>query len=436
MRSALVPTDHLRPRFHVRPPTGYVNDPNGPIFLNGRWHLYFQYVYDTPRTGPVVWGHATSTDLAHWQLHRPAISPDPTALDRDGCWSGNAVVADGVVHAFYSGSRRGHPYQTVVTASSVDGGMSFGPPVQAVPDPDPDEKIVEYRDPFVWRENGRWLMVVGAGLPGKASARLYESADLSEWRYTGSLVEAARGSTEIDAGDMWECPQLVSVGDRDALFVGTYDLTGTPTNEVLAITGTREGLAQGDFRVSRYDMGRNFYAASGMRDGAILWGWATEGRSQDWSNEDDWSGMITLPRRIAIADDGRVTSTPVESLQSLRSGELPAAELPPQFEAEITVSDNARIVLHCGDEHFDITVVDGTVSVDRDNASADSRAQGGTYSFDDPDVRTLRWFVDGSISELFTDTGYCSTVRFYPTTPPPWRLEISGAEARIWALNG
>jgi beta-fructofuranosidase len=205
---------------------------------------------------------------------------------------------------------------------------------------------------------------------------------------------------------------------------------------VLAITGTREELMHGGFRVSRYDMGRNFYAASGMRDGAILWGWATESRSREWANEDDWSGMITLPSRIAIADDGRVTSTPVESLESLRSAELPATELPAQFEAEITLSDNARIVLHCGDEHFDIRIADGRVTVDRDNASTDSRAQGGTFSFDDPDVRTLRWFVDGSISELFTDTGYCSTVRFYPTTPPPWRLEISGAEARIWALNG
>lgn len=431
-----MPIEHLRPRYHVRPPTGYVNDPNGPVFLDGRWHLYFQYVYDTPRTGPVVWGHASSADLAHWQLHRPAISPDPTALDRDGCWSGNAVVADGVVHAFYSGFRRGHPYQTVVTASSVDGGRSFGPPVQAIPDPDPAEQIVEFRDPFVWQEDERWLMVVGAGLPGRASARLYESGDLREWRYSGSLAEAERGSTEIDAGDMWECPQVVSVDGRDALLVGTYDLTGQPTNEVLAITGTRAELSKGDFRVSRFDMGRNFYAASGMRDGAIVWGWATEGRSQDWANEDDWSGMITLPRQVAIADDGRLTSAPVDGLQTLRGAELSTAELPAQFEAQLTVSDNARIVLHCGDEHFDIAVADGRVNVDREHASSDSRAHGGTYSFDDPDVRTLRWFVDGSISELFTDTGYCSTVRFYPTTPPPWRLEISGAEAQIWALNG
>lgn len=436
MRSVPVPIDHLRPRYHVRPPTGYVNDPNGPVFLDGQWHLYFQYVYDTPRTGPVVWGHASSTDLAHWQLHRPAISPDPTALDRDGCWSGNAVVVDGVVHAFYSAFRRGHPYQTVVTASSVDGGRSFGPPVQVVADPDPAEQIVEYRDPFVWRENDRWLMVVGAGLPGRASARLYESADLRDWSYKGSLAAVDRGSTEIDSGDMWECPQLVSVEGQDALFVGTFDLTGRPTNEVLAITGTREELMRGGFRVTRYDMGRNFYAASGMRDGALLWGWATEGRSSDWANEDDWSGMITLPRRIAIAADRRVTSTPVESLESLRSGGLPAAELPAQFEAEIALTGDARIVLHCGAEHFDITVVDGRVTVDRENASRDPRAHGGRYSFDDPDVRTLRWYVDGSISELFTDTGYCSTVRFYPTTPPPWRLEIDGAQAQIWALNG
>ena len=137
-------TDHHFPRYHVRPPAGYVNDPNGPVFIDGRWHLFFQYTHDTDRRGAVSWGHASSADLASWQLHRPAMSPDPEGPDRGGCWSGNTVLVGSELIAFYSGYLRDHPYQSVVSATSVDNGRSFGPPRQVVADPDPAERIVDH----------------------------------------------------------------------------------------------------------------------------------------------------------------------------------------------------------------------------------------------------------------------------------------------------
>jgi len=441
--------DHHFPRYHVRPPSGYVNDPNGPVRLNDRWHLFFQYVSDTVRHGAVVWGHATSDDLATWRLHRPALSPDPEGIDRDGCWSGNVVAHDGDLIAFYSGFRREHPYQSVLAARSTDGGQSFGPAWEAVPDPDPAEGVVTLRDPFVWQDGDIWLMVVGAGdSSGLASTRLYTSPDLETWTYRGHYASMARAeSPQFAIGEMWECPQVMSFGDRDALLVGTW---GPGSNsEVLALTGVRADLALQTPHISRVDFGPNFYAASAMRgDPPIVWGWVTEGRSGDWTVEADWSGMLSLPRTMSLTADGRLASTPHPALDSLRKHTLDG-DFGAQFEVEMSLHDHGAptvLSLRCGaEEHLDITVdwAAGRVSIDRDHASSDLRAHGGVHSFEDPEIQSgtlgMRWFVDGSVSELFTRSGYSSTLRFYATEAPPWTLTTSGLAAddaiTTWALT-
>ena len=105
-------SDHLFPRYHVRPARGYLNDPNGPIVVDGCSHLYFQYRHTVDLDAPVEWAHVTSDDLVHWRYHRPAMAPHPFGDDRDGCWSGNTVVdASGNVRAFYSGFVADEPLQ-------------------------------------------------------------------------------------------------------------------------------------------------------------------------------------------------------------------------------------------------------------------------------------------------------------------------------------
>ncbi len=433
-------SDHHLPRYHVRPPVGYVNDPNGPVYFGGRWHLFFQYVYDTPRRGAVVWGHALSADLASWDLHRPAISPDPSGLDRNGCWSGNTVAVGNELVAYYSASRSGAPYQSVVAARSVDGGFSFGPPVQVVADPAPGEQIDEFRDPFVWHENEAWSMLVGAGSRTVGpSARMYRSQDLIEWEYVGPYADMA---ADPEVGDVFECPQLLTFGDREVLLVASYRFEGGHTPVELALTGTRVDGQLKPSRIARLD-GPNFYAASVQRDGGLLWGWITEGRDSEWANEADWSGMLSLPRTTQLTDEGRLATYPVESLVSLRTGQLSTDELPAQFEVEATLSRGSGLSLRCAeDEHLDL-IVDwdtGAVTIDRTQASRDPRAHRDTHTFTDPDIATngtltLRWFVDGSVAELFTTTGHSTTTRFYPTTPPPWTLTTTGpTDVRVWSL--
>lgn len=438
--------DHQFPRFHVRPPTGYVNDPNGPVFVDGRYHLYFQYVYDTPRRGPVVWGHASSADLVTWHLHRPALSPHPQSQDRDGCWSGNTVLVGRELVAFYSGSRAGTPYQSVLAANSTDGGSSFGAPRPVVPDPAPEEGVVEYRDPFVWREpDDTWSMVVGSGGPDGGDARLYVSTDLQDWKHLGPYVAGLPDlDRDVELADIWECPQVLTSGDRDALLVSTMRAGGGTIGRVVALTGPRVDGRLAVERIHYVDHGQNFYAASVLRDDGLVWGWVTEGRAPERSVEVDWSGMLSLPRVATILEDGRLGLAPVPAMSSLRADEASPDAVPAQFEAEIVLGSEPRltVTLSFGDEeHLDL-IVDretGRVTIDRTAASTDPLADKDAAGFTDvglSDGDVLRWWVDGSVSELFTPSGHCATTRFYPVAAPPWQLSVTGASSvRIWSLS-
>jgi beta-fructofuranosidase len=460
--------DHLFPLYHLRPPTGYVNDPNGPVLIEDRVHLYYQYRPATDGGSPVFWGHASSADFVNWQHHRAALSPSPDGLDRNGCWSGNTVREDGVVHAFYSAYRRTHAYQSVVVATSHDGGHSFGPPRPAVPDPAPDEEVRTFRDPFVWRAAGVWRMVVGAGAAdGTASARLYESDDLRTWAFRGPLaaMERTNGGSG-DTGAMWECPQLLTLDGLTCLLVSTWSPTDG-TMDVLALLGPENdgGRLGGVPSISRFDHGPDFYAASALRDsphGPVVWGWVREARSKQWCVEADWSGMLTLPRSVRAGRDGRnVHVAPLPTLEALRGAPVPPRErpgsgdrryggLPAQLEVQLArgprgaAEQPVRLRLRCSaDEHLDVVLdrTAGVLTLDRERASRDARATGGAVQVPlgvpgaGPD---LRLFVDGSVVEAFTGCGRSATMRFYPTTPPPWELELSGLhpgdDVQVWPL--
>lgn len=448
---------HLFPRYHVRPPRGHLNDPNGPILVDGIYHLYFQYRHTTDHESPVMWGHVTSRDLAHWSYHRAAITPHPLLIDRDGCYSGNTVVdPEGRIRAFYSGRRSDHRFESVLCAISDDSGASFGEPVQVLRDPGPDEAIITFRDPFVWLDGERWLMVVGAGdSAGVASARLYSSPDLETWTHVGPLARLPRtihAELDVDTGEMWECPQVLHHDGTAVLLVGAWTQRDG-TMRVYALTGVAAQGTDEKFDVTAVDAGPDFYAASVLRDsphGAIMWGWAREARDYSWCVEDGWSGALTLPRLVTPHVDGRLLQVPSPGIDGLRATKTPrlvddlgADDLSAQLEIEATASRGAPLQLRLRfgpEEHLDI-VLDADLSsvrIDRDRASLDPRAVGGVVSITEAftDQATIRVYLDGSLLEVFTSAGHAATLRCYPTTPPPWSLEVSpGHTVRVWPMS-
>jgi beta-fructofuranosidase len=437
-----VSADHHLPQFHVRLPRGYVNDPNGPIDIGGQAHLYFQ---SRPRVDleiPVEWGHATSDDLVHWTLHRPAIVPVPGGADSGGAWSGNTVLHDGVVRAYYSGKVDDSPFQSVLLAESTDGGKTYGAPVQVVADPSPDEAITMFRDPFVWQDGDGWSMAVGAAAADQtASIRHYRSVDGISWTPVGDLASMPRDTVDgIDTGEGWECPQVLTIDGTDIAIVASWSHAGGP-GDVIAIP------LSGTPSPHRVDDGHHFYAPSVMRTsswGPVLFGWVTEGRTAQWTEHAGWSGAISLPRRAWITN-GRLGTEPHPAINDLRVGGSQAAHgarIGAQAEIVLPVAVTGCIRLRFSEtEYLDITIdVDaGTLTVDRAHASTDHRADPSPAVIRAPFDRTadrpaVRVLLDGSIVELFTSAGRSITTRVYPTQAPPWSVEAPN-QALVWDLE-
>lgn len=467
--------DHLFPRYHLRPPVGYLNDPNGPILIDGTYHLYYQYRLTTDLHSPVLWGHATTVDLVRWHHHRPAITPHPTGLDRDGCWSGNTVVdGDGRVRAFYSGLRADHPYQSVLSAISTDGGFSFGAARQVVADPAPDDHVVTFRDPFVWRVEGGWHMVVGAGTRDAATVRHYRSSNLDAWDYLGPLVtQPRRQGAGTDTGTMWECPQIVHAAPPDDpgtrrpfLLFGAWTRTDGTMRAYTAAGLTLDEHTDDDtsLTITPIDAGPDFYAPSVLRTTSgqpLLWGWVREARDHDWCVEQGWSGTISLPRLLSGATDTGLLLQAPPALAGLRDGRARSLDLhhstegqlellSAQQELDINVAGSTTLLLAFGPHeslHIQLDPERDELCIDHRNASRDPRATGGIIVVKDAftnctgtttqDAAGARIYLDGSVMEIFTSSGRTATLRYYPTTPPPYRLSAQGGPAslQVWQLS-
>ncbi|NNF34850.1 MAG: glycoside hydrolase family 32 protein, partial [Saprospiraceae bacterium] len=203
-------SEQYRPQFHFSPESNWMNDPNGMVYYEGEYHLFYQYYPDSNVWGPMHWGHAVSTDMVHWEHLPIALYPDSLGL----IFSGSAVIDWNNTSGFGSESnppmiaifthhlmegekagRNDFQYQSI--AYSLDKGRSWtkyeGNPV--VPNPG----IRDFRDPkVIWdEENTQWVMTFAA----YDKVRFYTSKDMKEWEFTGTFG--------IDGDDrLWECPDL------------------------------------------------------------------------------------------------------------------------------------------------------------------------------------------------------------------------------------
>jgi beta-fructofuranosidase len=319
-----------------------------------------------------------------------------------------------------------------------------------------------YRDPYVWREAGRWRMLVGSALAdGRAAALLYESGDLEHWEYRGPFLDRAPQlvAPGADTGLGWECPQYLHADGRGALLLGAWDPELGPRRTV-AYPGREQ---DGRFLAGSpelLDHGPDFYAPALLAapDGRwLLWGWSWEARDASWVREAGWAGLLTLPREVTLAEDGSVRQRPAAELLALRderavtaSGETTGTAVlgtvGPSFDLTARLEPRSagaaagpgepgglRLVTSAdGAEYLDIRIdaAAGELVVDRDHASVDPRAHGGTYRVPYDDAMTvsgtsveLRLVVDRSVAELYLPSGRTLTVRFYPTGATPWRIE-------------
>lgn len=328
--------DRWYPQAHIAALAGWINDPNGLCFYQGRYHVYFQHHPQGTDWGPMHWGHVSSADLVHWR-HEPLALAPSLEEDRDGVFSGSAVEGpDGRLYAFYTGHRwrngvdeEDGNIQVQCLAVSEDG-VHFEKRGVVVEGP---AELLHFRDPKVWRTGDSWYMVFGAAAAdGRGEVWLYRSADLLEWQFDRILYRDPNPRVY-----MLECPDLFPLvtpaGERKWVLL-TCPMGPLPTG-YSARNGHNSGYVVGDwtpgeeFRAlteyTHLDWGHNFYAPQTFQapDGRrLLFGWMGTFSEVLPSAQDGWTGQMTVPRELSLTEDLRLLAPPAAEVEQLRGEAL------------------------------------------------------------------------------------------------------------------
>ncbi len=436
-----------RQRFHIEPPDGWLNDPNGLSFYKGEYHVYFQYSPiaadgHTPRG----WGHYHGADLMHMVYDKAVMMPD-IPEDSHGVYSGSAIENDGVLHIFYTGNVKmegDYDYVTagrganVIHVTTADGSEVSEKQVLLRNSDYPDFCSCHVRDPKVWKEGEVWKMVLGARtLDDKGCVLVYESADLINWKYTGKVYKEGYGY-------MWECPDYFELGGKG--FLSTcpqglphYETKWQNLNEsgYFPAEGRLEDSRLGEF--AEWDMGFDFYAPQTFLDPQgrrILIGWlGMDNRVYgNATTELGWQHCLTIPREVTLGENGRLRQYPIAEFDALRKGERRHAD-----------GCTAKYVLPleiCGEPTADFTItLDGKLELRFNKAkqlftmefSDEKYGCGrGTRNAVVANVRSIRLIADMSSIEVYLNGGETvMSTRFYPDGDCA-ELEIKGFEAQVW----
>jgi beta-fructofuranosidase len=318
------------PRYHLAARAGWINDPNGLVWFDGWYHAFYQHHPYSTQWGPMHWGHARSKDLVRWEHLPVALAPEGPE-DKDGCFSGSAVVDGDTLALIYTGHKfHGDPsdeynlYQVQCLATSRDG-IHFERQGMVLDTP---EGLHHFRDPKVWREGECWYMVVGARVGDIGQVRLYRSADLRHWQDAGIFAQA-----EAEMGYMWECPDCFALGDRRVLM---FSPQGMAAEGYERRNLFQSGYLLGDWQPGQpfvhgsefieLDSGHDFYAPQSFLtpDGRrMVIGWLDMWESPLPEQQDGWAGMLSLPRELSLGADNRLLMRPAQEVESLRRAWFP-----------------------------------------------------------------------------------------------------------------
>lgn len=327
-----------RPDFHLSARTGWMNDPNGFSYYNGKYHMFYQYYPYKSKWGPMHWGHAVSEDLLHWEFYPAAMAPDE-AYDRDGCFSGSGItLPDGRHLLMYTGVAKEHQendvYHAIQTQCiAVGDGMDYekyeNNPVLDVTDLPEGCSKYDFRDPKMWqKKDGTYGCVVGNCVAdGSGQILLFTSQDGFEWKYKKVLI-----TNDNRFGKMWECPDLFELDGKWVLLTSPQDMlpknfeyhNGNGTLCIIGNYDEQTDVFEEEFDQA-IDYGIDFYAPQTVLtpDGRrVMIGWM-----QNWdtcgirTQDAPWFGQMSLPRELFIKNN-RLYQRPVRELEEMRCNQV------------------------------------------------------------------------------------------------------------------
>jgi fructan beta-fructosidase len=334
--------EQFRPQYHFSPESNWMNDPNGMVYYDGEYHLFYQHFPDSNVWGPMHWGHAVSTDLVHWQHFPVALYPDSlgfifsgsAVVDHDntsglGTTSQPPIVAIFTYHNPELEKKGSNNFQSQGIAYSTDKGRSWtkysGNPVLQSPG------IRDFRDPKVFwhNETARWIMILAV----QDRIHFYSSPDLINWSF-----ESEFGKETGAHGGVWECPDLFQLqvnGSGIPKWIMLVSINPGGPN-----SGSATQYFVGNFNGQSFaveeagdnwvDWGRDNYAGVTWSnvpetDGRRLFiGWMSNWQYANSVPTAGWRSALTTVRELTLNQENNrylLVSNPVKELEKLRGAD-------------------------------------------------------------------------------------------------------------------
>ncbi|KAK7968080.1 uncharacterized protein PG986_002357 [Apiospora aurea] len=311
-------TGPLRPQVHYSPPTGFMNDPNGMFYLNGVFHLYYQYNPTGLGAGNQHWGHATSKDGYTWENQPIALFPPE---EKQYVFSGSVVVDANNTSGFFPNQTNGVVAIFTLALYNEDG--SGGPQTQAIAYS--PRRGLHFRDPKVIRYEDHWAMVVAYSQ--EFAVGIFTSTDLKKWTWASNFTDHGL------LGAQYECPNLVKMPVRDRESGEVVDEKYVITLSVqpgAPLGGSTTQYFIGDFNGTHFstldaatrvtDFAKDNYAAQffyGVEGNQISLGWASNWQYTQQvptGNNEGWRSAMTLPRASYLTKAPRIGWTMVDEI--------------------------------------------------------------------------------------------------------------------------
>lgn len=462
--------DKWKPLYHFMAPKHWMNDPNGPLYHQGVYHLFYQWNPDNDEWGNIHWGHAMSIDLVHWEHRPPALSPLREAGELH-CFSGSCVIENGRPALFYTSVGEGDrdcrvgPQQWLAKGTNNLENwtrIKENPILQL--SIHGELQVLDWRDPFVWKGENLWYMILGGSVHGKGCVLLYEGQSLEQWKYLGIL---AQGDDKV-----WECPNFFPLkwGEEQDRWVLLYSPIGSEDSRVHFRIGTWEpGKAFISQEEGVLDEGgkSGYYAATsflGPDERRLVHGWISEETRKNHGASLGWNGCLALPREISLNAAGELVQRPVPELEVFRGAyehwvnmnvkglHLLATQgrgvelelflkMPEDTDGRGAIIPPLEIQFFSSPDQTQKTVVQldaqkHQLRVDRSKSSTLEGIDKSTLNLDLPSGPwNLRIFLDHSTFEIFVNDRYCLSGRVYPDHPDAHRIYLNCAQEGIWQVT-
>ena len=435
--------EKFRSIYHHTPIYGWMNDPNGMFYKDGVWHLYYQYNPYGSQWENMTWAHSTSTDLIHWKNHGEVIQPDALGT----IFSGSSVVdkentagfgKDAVV-AFYTSAGAA---QTQSIAYSMDNGETFK---KYVNNPILTSDVPDFRDPNVfWNEEVKqWNLILAAG----QQMNIYSSKNLKDWKYESSFGEGYGNH-----GGVWECPDLLKMGDKWVLICNINPggpFGGSATQYFVGSFDGHKFTCESKPEVTKWmDYGKDHYATvsfSNAPDSRIVvlpwmsnWQYANQVPTQQFRSANG------LPRDLGLYSYNGEDYVSVKPSPEVFAAfeKKPSGRLQSAAYIEVTnIKSNASIVLS-NDKGERVTMLyDGknaTFSMDRTESGvtdfhSDFKAK--TVAPTNGVIKSMQIFIDRCSIEAFDTEGKVAMTNLVFPSKPYDKIIVKGCKVKIYELK-